>query len=104
MNPVDQDEMLQLVTQIVLALVDTPGAVTVEAKAKGEGTVFSVRVAPEDAGKVIGKQGRNARSIRTLLAAASMKYRHPFSLVVLDGKASGNGSAGDRELPQEAIR
>jgi hypothetical protein len=93
MNPGDKDEMHEMVKRIVAALVDVPSAVQVEARDKGEGTVFTVRVAPEDAGKVIGKQGRNARSIRTLLAAASMKYRHPFTLVVLDGHAHGDGVA-----------
>lgn len=93
MNPSDQIEVFELVKRMVAALVDVPSAVLVEARARGEGTEFTVQVAPEDAGKVIGKQGRNVRSIRTLLAAAGMKYRHPFTLVVLDGKQSADTSS-----------
>lgn len=89
----DKDEILELVTHIVRALVDLPDAVDIVASDKGEGTEFLVRAAPEDVGKVIGKEGRNARSIRTLLAAASMKYRHSFTLVVLDGQAAADAAA-----------
>lgn len=90
----DKKEILELVTRIVWALVDLPDAVKIEAGDKGDGTEFRVHAAPEDVGKVIGKEGRNARSIRTLLAAASMKYHHPFTLVVVDGRAPTDGAAG----------
>ena len=53
---------------------------TVETLVENEGTVLLLRVAPADLGKVIGKQGRTARSIRTSLGAASMKAQHRFSL------------------------
>jgi len=49
-----------------------------------ESTVLRVRVAPQDIGKVIGKQGRTARSLRTILGAASMKLHHRFSLDILE--------------------
>ena len=47
-------------------------------------TVLELRVAPSDLGKVIGKQGRTARSIRTILAAAGMKLRKRFTLEILE--------------------
>jgi predicted RNA-binding protein YlqC (UPF0109 family) len=47
-------------------------------------TVLELRVAPTDLGKVIGKQGRTARSIRTLLGAAGMKLNRRFQLEILD--------------------
>ncbi|HTP88404.1 MAG TPA: KH domain-containing protein, partial [Bryobacteraceae bacterium] len=47
-------------------------------------TVLELRVAPSDLGKVIGKQGRTARSIRTLLGAAGMKLNRRFQLEILD--------------------
>lgn len=77
-------EMQTLVLQIAKALVDAPDAVVVEVLAKESGSVFRLRTAPEDTGKVIGKQGRTARSIRTILAACSMKYHHHFTLEILE--------------------
>jgi hypothetical protein len=72
--------MTDLVSGMARALVDMPGEVRVEAEPDGDGTVLLLRVAPGDLGKVIGKQGRTARSIRTILGAASMKAQHRFSL------------------------
>ena len=63
--------MKELVETIVKAMVDRPEQVSIE-ELKGERTtVLELRVAKEDLGKVIGKQGRNAWALRTLLAAAS---------------------------------
>jgi predicted RNA-binding protein YlqC (UPF0109 family) len=80
--------MAELVTEIARALVDSPESVSVEAIHEGEGTVLRLRVAASDIGKVIGKQGRTARSLRTILAAASMKLRHRFSLDIVEEEAS----------------
>jgi predicted RNA-binding protein YlqC (UPF0109 family) len=76
--------MQQLMTEIVRALVDEPSAVKVEAIPDGDVTVLRLEVAPSDIGKVIGKQGRTARSLRTILGAASMKYRHRFALDIVE--------------------
>lgn len=76
--------MKQLVEDIAKALVDTPGDVSVNAIEGEQTTVFELKVSPDDIGKVIGKQGRTARSIRTLLSAASMKYNHRFTLEILE--------------------
>jgi hypothetical protein len=55
------------------------------AEVQGElGTVLELKVAPGDLGKVIGKQGRTARSMRTLLGAAGMKSNRRFSLEILE--------------------
>jgi uncharacterized protein len=72
--------MIDLVAGMAKALVDFPDEVAVQAAPENEGTVLLLRVAPADLGKVIGKQGRTARSIRTILGAASMKAQHRFSL------------------------
>ena len=72
--------MIELVSGMAKALVDQPDEVTVQAAPENGGTVLLLRVAPADLGKVIGKQGRTARSIRTILGAASMKAQHRFSL------------------------
>ena len=80
----ETEEMQALVLQIAKALVDAPADVILEVVEKETGSVLRLRVAPEDTGKVIGKQGRTARSIRTILAACSMKYHHHYSLEILE--------------------
>ena len=80
----EAEEMQKLVFQIARALVDASDDVTVETVEREGSTALRLRVAPEDVGKVIGKQGRTARSIRTLLAAVGMKYRHRFTLDIVE--------------------
>jgi predicted RNA-binding protein YlqC (UPF0109 family) len=71
-----------LVEDIAKALVDHPEQVGVRAV---EGvTVLELRVHPEDLGKVIGRQGRTAKSIRTILGAAGMKLKKRFTLEILE--------------------
>lgn len=72
--------MTLLMSSIARALVDDPESVSVQAAPEGEATLLMLRVAPADLGKIIGKQGRTARSIRTILGAASMKAHHRFAL------------------------
>lgn len=76
--------MKDLVTEIAKALVDIPEEVTVREVQGEQVTVLELRVAPSDLGKVIGKQGRTARSIRTLLGAAGMKLNRRFTLEILE--------------------
>jgi hypothetical protein len=77
-------EVEELVREIAQALVDEPAAVEVESIAREENTVLKLRVAPTDVGKVIGKQGRTARSVRTILGAVSMKLHHRYTLDILE--------------------
>lgn len=65
--------MKELVEVIVKALVDQPDQVVITEEMAGEEHQLKVRVAPEDMGKVIGKQGRIAKSIRTVVKAAAIK-------------------------------
>src|SRR5262249_26278781 len=67
--------MKELVESIAQALVDHPEGVQVKAVEGSQVTVLELRVHPEDLGKVIGRQGRTAKAIRTLLGAAGMKLR-----------------------------
>jgi predicted RNA-binding protein YlqC (UPF0109 family) len=73
-----------LVEQIAHALVDAPGEVRVTAVEDGDATVLELRVAATDLGKVIGKQGRTAKSIRTILGAASMKLKKRYTLEIIE--------------------
>jgi len=83
-------EMQTLMTEITRALVDDADAVRVEALTEQEATVLRLHVAPSDIGKVIGKQGRTARSLRTILGAASMKLQRRFSLDIVEADRAPN--------------
>jgi uncharacterized protein len=83
------DEIHALVLNIVSALVDNPEEVSVEALKSEFATRFLVDTAPEDRGKVIGKQGRMAQSIRILLGAISVKMGHQFTLQLVEPEGAG---------------
>lgn len=76
--------MKELVEEIAKALVDKPEEVHVHAVEGEQVTVLELRVDPTDIGKVIGKQGHTARSIRTILGAVGMKLKKRFTLEILD--------------------
>ena len=65
--------MKELVEVIAKALVDNPDAVSVTEKEEGEETVLKLTVDPSDMGKVIGKQGRIAKAIRSVVKAAASR-------------------------------
>ena len=73
-----------LVEEIAKALVDIPENVSVREVEGEQVTVLELRVDPSDLGKVIGKRGRTARSVRTLLGAAGMKLNRRFTLEILE--------------------
>jgi predicted RNA-binding protein YlqC (UPF0109 family) len=82
-------KMSELIAELARALVDKPEEVSVETIQDGDATLLRLHVAQSDVGKVIGKQGRTARSIRTVLSAASMKLKRRFSLdIVEENRAS----------------
>jgi predicted RNA-binding protein YlqC (UPF0109 family) len=83
-NMNDNNGVKTLVESIAKALVDVPAEVVVNEVAGEQATVFELRVAEGDLGKVIGKQGRTARSIRTLLGAVGTKLNRRFSLEILE--------------------
>ena len=76
--------MRDLVEFVARSLVDDPEAVNIRMRERDEATVVELEVAPADLGKVIGRQGRTARAIRTLLAAAGQKSRRRYILDILD--------------------
>jgi len=77
-------DMRMLVEQIAQALVDAPEQVQVTPVEDGDATILELRVAPTDLGKVIGRQGRTAKSIRTILGAASMKFKKRYMLEIIE--------------------
>jgi predicted RNA-binding protein YlqC (UPF0109 family) len=76
--------MKELVENIAKALVDQPEEVSVTEIEGEQTTVLELRVAQPDIGKVIGRNGRTARSIRTILGAVGMKLHKRFVLEILD--------------------
>ncbi|OGQ07891.1 MAG: RNA-binding protein [Deltaproteobacteria bacterium RIFCSPLOWO2_12_FULL_40_28] len=76
--------MKELVEMIARALVDKPEDVEVTEIEGEQTTVIELKVAKEDLGKVIGKQGRTARAMRTILGAASTKIRKRSVLEIIE--------------------
>ena len=76
--------MKELVSFIVARLVDQPEAVVLEEREDGDTVVVELRVAKEDLGKVIGKQGRTIRSVRALVSAAASREGKRATVEVVD--------------------
>lgn len=76
--------MQNLIKYIAQALVDHPEQVTVRILEGNQTSVLELKVAKEDVGKVIGKQGRTAQSMRTLLNAVSSKLNKRFVLEIIE--------------------
>ena len=76
--------MKELIEFVAKSLVDDPEAVQTRSYDRGDQLIIELEVAPNDLGKVIGRQGRTARALRTLLAAAGQKSRRRTILDILD--------------------
>ncbi|MCI8934397.1 MAG: KH domain-containing protein [Clostridiaceae bacterium] len=76
--------MKELLCYIAQNLADNPDQVSVEAVMSGDAMTLQLRVAQEDMGKVIGRQGRIAKEIRTLLKAAGLRENLRVSVDILD--------------------
>jgi predicted RNA-binding protein YlqC (UPF0109 family) len=74
----------ELVELIAKSLVDNPDKVQVSQLDGEQTSILELKVAPEDIGKVIGKQGRNVQSIRVILGAAGMKLKKRFILEIIE--------------------
>lgn len=78
--------MLELVRYIAQSLVEKPDAVEVRQVNGPESVIIELRVAQEDMGKVIGKQGRIAKSIRAVVKAATLKDEKPVFVEIMEDK------------------
>ena len=78
------EKLNELVTFIAKSLVDSPEKVEVREVSGEQTTVLELKVAPEDLGKIIGKQGKTAKAIRTILGAAAAKMRKRAVLEILE--------------------
>ena len=76
--------MKELVEMIAKSLVDKPDQVKVSQLDGQQSSIIELNVAPEDVGKVIGKQGRNVQAIRVILGAAGMKLKKRINLEIIE--------------------
>ena len=76
--------MKELIHRIAVALVDKPEQVSVNALKGSQATVLELKVAKEDLGKIIGKQGRTAKALRTIIGAASAKENKRTVLEIVE--------------------
>ncbi len=76
--------MKELIEFLAKSLVDEPDEVEIRTRNRDQAMVIELMVAPNDLGKVIGRQGRTARAMRTLLATAGNKQRRRYILDILD--------------------
>jgi uncharacterized protein len=81
---VEVETMKELIKYMAQALVDNPEQVEVSEVVGEQTSVIELRVAKEDLGKVIGKQGRTAKAMRTILSAASTKIRKRSVLEIIE--------------------
>ena len=73
----------ELVSYIAQSLVDEPGQVSVAVNDKGRTVILELKVAPEDMGRVIGKQGRIANAIRTVVKSATSNRRKKYVVDII---------------------
>lgn len=100
-NSIDQ----QFVEYIVKSLVGNPDAVSVERRIDEKGVLLELTVDPDDLGRVIGKRGATAQSLRTLLRALGTKNEARYNLKIVDN-GTGGGAASDQpteEADQPAV-
>lgn len=95
MSPNDMLAVEDLVREIAQALVDDSAAVQVESAKLDGATLLRLRVAPQEVGRVIGKQGRIALAVRTILIAVSAKLRHTYTLDIVDSADLDHAIEGD---------
>src|SRR6478736_6343501 len=93
-NSIDQ----QFVEFVVKSLVSNPDAVQVERRIDEKGVLLELTVDPEDLGRVIGKRGATAQSIRTLLRALGTKNDARYNLKIVDNGVGGHGSDDDGDV------
>ena len=84
MSDSGDDLVYNLLVRIVGALVDRPEAVVIQAQVTEDGATFTIRTHPDDTGKLIGKQGRNARALRIITSGAGMKLRRRYVVAIHD--------------------
>jgi predicted RNA-binding protein YlqC (UPF0109 family) len=89
-----------LVEYIARALVDKPDQVELRLSPSEGGVLYELKVAPEDIGKVIGRDGRTVNALRTVLAAAAQKKGEKARLEIVDDKRRGEANSAPQPNPE----
>jgi predicted RNA-binding protein YlqC (UPF0109 family) len=76
----------QLLQRVVCTMVDHPEEVTIQVEAEADGATLTIHANPEDVGKVIGSQGRTAKSLRTIVSGIGRKLGRRFTIVIDEGE------------------
>lgn len=100
MSSIDQ----QFVEYIVKSLVGSPESVVVERRIDEKGVLLELTVDPEDLGRVIGKRGATAQSLRTLLRALGTKNDARYNLKIVDNGVGGGSNGSDSEDSDDSSR
>ncbi|MDB5169128.1 MAG: RNA-binding protein [Candidatus Saccharibacteria bacterium] len=95
MSNIDQ----QFIEYVVKSLVGKPEAVIVERRIDEKGVLLELTVDPEDLGRVIGKRGATAQSLRTLLRALGTKNDARYNLKIIDNGVGGYSNSDDSDAP-----
>src|SRR3954463_14591217 len=99
MSNIDQ----QFIEYVVKSLVGKPDAVHIERRIDEKGVLLELTVDPEDLGRVIGKRGATAQSLRTLLRALGTKNDARYNLKIVDNGTGGSGAvANDSAAPTKS--
>ncbi|GMU62099.1 MAG: KH domain-containing protein [Myxococcales bacterium] len=91
--------MKQLVETIARALVDKPEAVELKVTPQDGGVLYELKVAPDDIGKVIGRDGRTVNALRTVLQHAALKKGEKARLEIVDDRRNGAAQGGQPVTP-----
>lgn len=84
MNTVAKGDPRVLIETLAKALVESPDEVIVDVEQDGETTYVNLEVAESDMGRIIGRQGRTAKSLRAILNAAGVRHKTHYELDILD--------------------
>jgi predicted RNA-binding protein YlqC (UPF0109 family) len=96
----ESEQLESLIAYLAKSLVDRPEQVTLRLASSDGGFTFELQVAPEDVGKVIGRDGRTVNAMRTLLASAAQRLGYKARLEILDDRRSAQ-AAPPGERPGE---
>jgi len=96
------DKDKNFVEYVVKAIVDNPDKVQVERKVDEMGVLIELTVAPEDMGKIIGKEGQTAKAIRTLLRVLGAQINARINLKIIEPEGGAGGRRSSEEAPRTA--
>jgi predicted RNA-binding protein YlqC (UPF0109 family) len=89
-----------LIEYIARALVDQPDAVELKSSEAEGGILYELKVAPDDVGKVIGRDGRTVNALRTVIAAAALKKGEKARLEILDDRRNAQPAGAPVPVPE----